>query len=348
MKKITIAVIITALITETQAASKDNTWYTGVKLGLSDFKDIDFYPYDKIIKNSEVKRDKLGVGFYIGHQYNQYFSFELGYDRFGKIRFINNKNNDILKSMGIQLTARLSYPITNKLDLYARFGSIVWRTNTKVNIFNKNLYKKYNTDVSPIYSMGFEYSITPELVTRLDYQWVSHIGDKKLLYVRPDNGILSIGITYRFNQNIAPIISPIPILAPIENKRFTLRSDVLFEFNKHTLKLKGKTELDNLYNKLINFDPIEGHVMIFGYTDRIGSTFYNKPLSQKRTDEVMNYLIFKGIPAKAISSQSYGKENPVTGNTCNKIKHRNVLIHCLKPDRRVEVEIQGTTTEVIS
>ncbi|MGP1952849.1 MAG: porin OmpA [Arsenophonus sp. ET-KM2-MAG3] len=348
MKKITIAAIVTALITETQAAPKDNTWYTGIKFGLSDFKDISFYPYDKNIENSKAKRNQLGAGFYIGHQHNKYFSFELGYDKFGKIKYVNNKNNGILKSMGIQLTARLNYPVIDKLDLYARLGSIVWRTNTKVNISNKNFYKEHDTDISPIYSMGLEYTITPEFVTRLDYQWVSHIGNKDLLYVRPDNGMLSIGIIYRFNKSTAPIILPTPIPAPIENKRFTLRSDVLFEFNKHTLKLKGKTELDNLYSKLINFEPIEGHVMIFGYTDRIGSTFYNKPLSQKRTDEVMNYLIFKGIPAKAISSQSYGKENPVTGNTCNNIKHRNILINCLRPDRRVEVEIQGTTTEVIS
>ncbi len=58
-------------------------------------------------------------------------------------------------------------------------------------------------------------------------------------------------------------------------------------------------------------------------------------------------MISKGIPKKAISATSRGKEDSVTGNKCDHVKNRTALITCLSPDRRVEIEIQGTT-EVIT
>ncbi|MFP1463338.1 hypothetical protein ACLB1E_26930 [Escherichia coli] len=37
-----------------------------------------------------------------------------------------------------------------------------------------------------------------------------------------------------------------------------------------------------------------------------------------------------------------GESNPVTGNTCDNVKQRAALIHCLAPDpRRVEIEVKG-------
>ncbi|MDD9840548.1 porin OmpA, partial [Escherichia coli] len=82
-------------------------------------------------------------------------------------------------------------------------------------------------------------------------------------------------------------------------------------------------------------------------TDRIGSQNYNLPLSEKRAQSVVDYLVSKGIPANSISAEGRGKENPVTGNTCDNIKARAALIDCLAPDRRVEIEIQGTTEVVV-
>ncbi|MGP1956886.1 MAG: porin OmpA [Arsenophonus sp. NC-PE1-MAG3] len=344
MKKIAIVVAIFA--TAAQAAPKDNTWYTGAKLGWSHFEDTVFHPYGESVGSVKTKRDKISTGLYLGYQHNQYLGFELGYDWFGRMRYSGQSNNGNLKSMGVQLTARLSYPLTDELNIYTRLGSMVWPTEGKANVDNQASFKEHDSSVSPIYALGLEYAITQEWVTRLDYQWVNYIGDKDLLSICPDNGVLSLGITYRFNQDIAPMIVPASVAVPIKNKHFTLHSDVLFKFNNYTLKPAGKVKLDKLYSELTNLDPIQGHVMVLGYTDRIGSPSYNKPLSHKRAHEVMSYLIFKGIPRNVISSQGRGEENSVTGSTCNNVKSRQVLINCLAPDRRVEIEIQGNYTEV--
>ncbi len=61
--------------------------------------------------------------------------------------------------------------------------------------------------------------------TRMEYQWVNNIGDRETVGARPDNGLLSVGVSYRFGQEdaAAPIVAPTPAPAPIvDTKRFTL------------------------------------------------------------------------------------------------------------------------------
>ncbi|KMV73594.1 hypothetical protein AI29_15630, partial [bacteria symbiont BFo2 of Frankliniella occidentalis] len=139
-----------------------------------------------------------------------------------------------------------------------------------------------------------------------------------------------------------PAPAPAPAPAPVvETKHFTLKSDVLFNFNKATLKTSGQSALDQLYSQLSNLDPKDGSVVVLGFTDRIGSDSYNQNLSEKRAQSVVDYLVSKGIPSNKISARGMGESNPVTGNTCDNVKKRAALIDCLGPDRRVEIEVKG-------
>mgnify|MGYP000099145612 FL=1 len=151
---------------------------------------------------------------------------------------------------------------------------MVWRADTKSNVYGKN----HDTGVSPVFAGGVEYAITPEIATRLEYQWTNNIGDAHTIGTRPDNGMLSLGVSYRFGQGeAAPVVAPAPAPAPeVQTKHFTLKSDVLFNFNKATLKPEGQAALDQLYSQLSNLDPKDGSVVVLGYTDRIGSDAYNQ------------------------------------------------------------------------
>ena len=352
MKKtaIAIAVAVAAFTTVAQAAPKDNTWYTGAKLGWSHYEDTKFTPNGGASVGNSTDRDTIGAGAFAGYQYNQYMGFELGYDWFGKMKYKGAGNSGDLTSMGVSLTTKLSYPIMDDLDVYTRLGGMVYRTEAKANQTGVANYKETDTGVAPVYALGLEYAITPEWATRLDYQWVSNLGDKDNIGTRPDNGMLSVGVAYRFGQEAAPVIAPAPVVEPVapvvENKRFTLRSDVLFNFNKATLKPEGQQALNELYTELSSIDPTQGRVLVVGFTDRIGSQNYNLPLSQKRAQSVVDYLVSKGVPTTAIAAEGRGKEDPVTGNKCDNVKGRAALIECLAPDRRVEIEIQGTTEVV--
>lgn len=346
MKKtaIAIAVALAGFATVAQAAPKDNTWYAGGKLGWSQYHDTGFYGNGYTQNNGPTHQSQLGAGAYGGYQVNPYVGFEMGYDWLGRMPYKGSETNGAFKAQGVQLTAKLSYPVMDDLDVYTRLGGMVWRADSKENTGSQSL-KNHDTGVSPVFAGGVEYAITPEIATRLEYQWVNNIGDAGTVGARPDNGMLSVGVSYRFGQSEpAPVVAPAPAPAPapeVSTKHFTLKSDVLFAFGKSTLKPEGRQALDQLYTQLSNLDPKDGSVVVLGFTDRIGSDSYNQKLSEQRAQSVVDYLVSKGIPSNKISARGMGESNPVTGSTCNNVKARAALINCLAPDRRVEIEVKG-------
>lgn len=348
MKKtaIAIAVALAGFATVAQAAPKDNTWYAGAKLGWSQYHDTGFYGngYDSGIGNGPTHENQLGAGAFGGYQVNPYVGFEMGYDWLGRMQYKGSEENGAFKAQGIQLTAKLSYPILDDLDIYTRLGGMVWRADSSAKNALGERLKDHDTGVSPVYAAGFEWALTQDIATRLEYQWVNNIGDAHTVGTRPDNGMLSLGVSYRFGQDTPAPVAPAPAPAPapeVQTKHFTLKSDVLFNFNKATLKAEGQQALDQMYTQLSNLDPKDGSVVVLGFTDRIGSDAYNQKLSEKRAQSVVDYLISKGIPADKISARGMGESNPVTGNTCDNVKRRAALIGCLAPDRRVEIEVKG-------
>ncbi|WP_024160670.1 porin OmpA, partial [Salmonella enterica] len=262
MKKtaIAIAVALAGFATVAQAAPKDNTWYAGAKLGWSQYHDTGF-----INNDGPTHENQLGAGAFGGYQVNPYVGFEMGYDWLGRMPYKGDNINGAYKAQGVQLTAKLGYPITDDLDVYTRLGGMVWRADTKSNVPGPGgaSNKDHDTGVSPVFAGGIEYAITPEIATRLEYQWTNNIGDANTIGTRPDNGLLSVGVSYRFGQQeAAPVVAPAPAPAPeVQTKHFTLKSDVLFNFNKSTLKPEGQQALDQLYSQLSNLDPKDGSVV---------------------------------------------------------------------------------------
>ncbi|MDR3432306.1 MAG: porin OmpA [Rouxiella aceris] len=350
MKKtaIALAVALAGFATVAQAAPKDNTWYTGGKLGWSQYHDTGFANAYQDIGNGPTHDSQLGAGAFLGYQANPYLGFELGYDWLGRMPYKGSVNNGAFKAQGVQLAAKLSYPLTEDLDVYTRLGGMVWRADSKGYYGATGQRVSDNdTGVSPLAAVGVEYAVTKNWATRLDYQWVNNIGDAATVGARPDNAMLSVGVSYRFGQeDAAPVVAPAPTPAPapvVQTHRFTLKSDVLFTFGKSTLKPEGRQALDQLYTQLSSMDPKDGSAVVLGYTDAVGSEQSNQKLSVQRAQTVVDYLVSKGIPANKISARGMGESNPVTGNTCGYKAGRATAkqIACLAPDRRVEIEVKG-------
>ena len=136
----------------------------------------------------------------------------------------------------------------------------------------------------------------------------------------------------------APVAPAAPALT---SEKVTYQADSLFDFDKAVLKPAGKEKLDDLASKIEGMN-VEV-VVATGYTDKIGSDKYNDRLSLRRAQAVKAYLVSKGIEANRIYTEGKGKRNPVTTG-CNQ-KNRKQLIACLAPDRRVEVEVVGTSKQ---
>ncbi|MFN3404030.1 MAG: OmpA family protein [Cytophagaceae bacterium] len=88
--------------------------------------------------------------------------------------------------------------------------------------------------------------------------------------------------------------------------------NIYFDFDKATLKQISYTELGKLH-KLLSDNP-SMKVEIAGHTDSKGSNEYNKVLSQKRAEAVVNYLVSKGIERSRMIPKGYGEERPLASN----------------------------------
>ena len=85
--------------------------------------------------------------------------------------------------------------------------------------------------------------------------------------------------------------------------------DVLFDFDKFSLKPEGRDTLKQLAAWLTkNKDK---SVLIEGNCDERGTTEYNLALGERRAKEAMKYLVELGVDGKRIKTISYGKERPL-------------------------------------
>ncbi len=109
-------------------------------------------------------------------------------------------------------------------------------------------------------------------------------------------------------------------------------SDVLFDFNKYTLKPEAREKLAKVSGILLAYPNLK--LQVEGYTDNIGSDEYNEKLSQERADGVRDYLASQGVPGDGISATGYGKSNPIADNSTNSGRAQN---------RRVQLVVSGAS-----
>ena len=97
--------------------------------------------------------------------------------------------------------------------------------------------------------------------------------------------------------------------------RIELNADVLFDFDKATIKPEAASALHNVA-EIINEKGKGRAVKIDGYTDSKGSDAYNQKLSERRADSVKAWLAQKeGLSQAKMTTAGFGAKNPVASNT---------------------------------
>ena len=89
-----------------------------------------------------------------------------------------------------------------------------------------------------------------------------------------------------------------------------LIDNIFYDFDKATLRPESAEALDKLV-ELLNENP-NVTIELSAHADYRGSAEYNKRLSQRRAESVVNYLIEHGIASDRLSPVGYGKEKPKT------------------------------------
>lgn len=112
-------------------------------------------------------------------------------------------------------------------------------------------------------------------------------------------------------------------------------SDVLFDFNKYTLKTEAREKLAKVSGILLAYPNLK--LQVEGYTDNIGSDDYNQKLSEQRADAVRDYLVSQSVPDGNVTAAGYGKNDPIADNTTNSGRAQN---------RRVQLVVSGASIGV--
>jgi outer membrane protein OmpA-like peptidoglycan-associated protein len=106
--------------------------------------------------------------------------------------------------------------------------------------------------------------------------------------------------------------------------------DVLFDFNKYTLKSEARERLAKISGIVEAYPGLK--LQVEGHTDSIGSDEYNVQLSEKRADSVRAYLVSNGVRPDSVSAQGFGKADPVADNSTASGRKLN---------RRVDMVVSG-------
>jgi outer membrane protein OmpA-like peptidoglycan-associated protein len=122
------------------------------------------------------------------------------------------------------------------------------------------------------------------------------------------------------------------VLATSESARGLIvnMSDVLFNTAQYTLKPTTQVSLAKVAGILQAYPGLK--VQVEGFTDSVGSDDFNQTLSDKRAQTVKDFLVAQGVSPNNITSQGFGKNNPVADNTSASGRAQN---------RRVNMVVSG-------
>jgi outer membrane protein OmpA-like peptidoglycan-associated protein len=99
-----------------------------------------------------------------------------------------------------------------------------------------------------------------------------------------------------------------------ENIKIELDADVLFDFDKYTLRPEAAETLGKV-GKVVSGYP-NAPLFIEGHTDAKGTHPYNMKLSENRAGAVKQWLVANGgIQASRIQTTGWGETKPVAPNT---------------------------------
>jgi OOP family OmpA-OmpF porin len=357
-------------------AQESGYYYGGLSVGQSrsqvDEERITANLMSNGLSTSAMDLDERGGAYKVfgGYQFNRHFGLEGGYFNLGKFGFNSTtvpagSLDGRLKAQGLNLDLVGTLPLSNRLAASARVG--VQYARVRDNFRGTGAVTV--ADPSPSKNAanfkigaGLQYAFAPNFILRGEaerYRIDDAVGNKGDINVFLLSMVVPFGRAPSTAPRPAPAPAPVyqapaaapapavaappaPVAVAPAPRRVSFSADSLFSFDASSIRPEGKAALDTFARQLndTRFDVIT----VEGHTDRLGSRAYNQRLSQKRAESVKAYLVSAGrlSPAK-ISTVGKGSSEPVTkSGDCVGSKRSDKLVSCLQPDRRVEVEVDGT------
>jgi outer membrane protein OmpA-like peptidoglycan-associated protein len=144
-------------------------------------------------------------------------------------------------------------------------------------------------------------------------------GAPSIGFAAPSVGFEGAGMD-EATRALRPKPAPAPLAAGLEVReeaggvRYTLSADILFDFDKATLRPKATAALDALSADVRQRFPRASFV-VEGFTDAKGTDSYNLKLSERRAASVKSYLADdRRFAAGSIETRGRGEASPVAPN----------------------------------
>ncbi|AEO08124.1 OmpA family protein [Buchnera aphidicola] len=350
MKKKAYAIIfflLASLVTSVYAEENNqNRWYMGTKMGWSNVNpftgNINIFKIKKENILDDILSNKLSapiLGLFLGYQFNPYFSLEVENNTNGFFpHLIFQKNKSIMQHNTMKIATKLSYPIIDELNLYTKLGGeIVWNDLISKNVFT-NIFSK-DSALSSSLSLGAEYVFNDSLITRLDYNWKNSFKNIINHSIKPDLGDAVFSIGWKFGKSNTNDIFSSYDPEFLNTQYSVLNENITFPFDSTELKPNAYDKLNKLSEDIRKMKLKDISIILLGHTDKIGNKKYNQKLSEDRAYSIKNYLTSKGFSRDIIIVRGVGELYSLTDQVCNDIDDKSLLISCLAPDRRVEIEV---------
>lgn len=120
----------------------------------------------------------------------------------------------------------------------------------------------------------------------------------------------------------------VPALASLSVNTSIPINHIYYENNQYILTSASYPALDELAAVLTAHPTIE--IEISAHTDNVGTSVYNQQLSEKRAQNLVDYLVKKGIASSRLQYKGYGDTKPVSTNDTPEGRQLN---------RRIELKI---------
>jgi OOP family OmpA-OmpF porin len=126
-------------------------------------------------------------------------------------------------------------------------------------------------------------------------------------------------------------------LVELEAEKISLKDAINFETGKDNILPKSDKILDSIA-QILKENPGIPRVRVEGHTDNVGSGPYNKDLSQRRAQSVVNALVKRGIAVGKLMPVGYGFDRPVASNAdaLGRAKNRRVEFTILQAGEGAE------------
>jgi OmpA-OmpF porin, OOP family len=112
------------------------------------------------------------------------------------------------------------------------------------------------------------------------------------------------------------------ITSEVSSKSYSIE----FETGSATIRASSYKLLNEIFESAVVAEGLK--LGVYGHTDNNGSDAINMPLSEKRADAVMQYLVKKGLPVNRVEAKGHGSSKPVADNSTESGRSKN---------RRVEI-----------